>query len=178
MVAEDKIVSYPTQVKIGQVTKAALGVTHTCLLTQTGKVYCGGIGSNGELGMQLQPSITGYETIEAAPKTGVSNREEICPIVEVEYFGQENPAIDISCGENVTAVINSQNQLFTFGKTSYERLGHNQRGIKKILDGVNRVVMGYRHGFAWYEGKPSLYGWGFNMYNQIGTLQARDIKSP
>ena len=54
----------------------------------------------------------------------------------------------------MTAVINHKKQLFTFGKKSYNRLGHVKDEIEKVLDNVDQVTMGYRHGFAWNsEGK-------------------------
>lgn len=38
--------------------------------------------------------------------------------------------------------------------------------------------MGYRHGFAWNSETKEVYGWGFNMYNQLGSIQAKDLKTP
>jgi alpha-tubulin suppressor-like RCC1 family protein len=53
-------VNYPKKVNIKGIVKAALGVTHSCLLTKHGKVYCGGVGTNGELGIVLDPTILRY----------------------------------------------------------------------------------------------------------------------
>lgn len=78
----------------------------------------------------------------------------------------------------MTAVVNCEGNLYTFGKISYHRLGHEETGITKIISGVDRVQLGYRHGFAWKEGEKQLYGWGFNMYNQLGTLKANDAPKP
>ena len=83
MIAEDKVVNEPLVVKLKGIRKAALGVNHSCLLTKEGKVYCGGVGSNGELGMPLDPTVTGYETIEVASKNGEASHEKVCPIIEV-----------------------------------------------------------------------------------------------
>lgn len=68
--------------------------------------------------------------------------------------------------------------MYSFGKSSYGRLGHQETGIAKILEGVDRVAVGYRHGFAWNTKSKEVYGWGFNMYNQLGLLKARDLKQP
>jgi len=46
------------------------------------------------------------------------------------------------------------------------------------LDNVDHVKLGYRHGFAWNSKSKEVYGWGFNMYNQLATLQNRDVKKP
>jgi alpha-tubulin suppressor-like RCC1 family protein len=61
-------VNRPKKVSIKGIVKAALGVTHSCLLTKHGKIYCGGVGTNGELGIDLNPTITGYETIAVTYK--------------------------------------------------------------------------------------------------------------
>ena len=61
MLGEQKNYREPVQIKIGKVKKAALGVNHTCLLTSEGKVFCGGVGTDGELGVHLSPLITGYD---------------------------------------------------------------------------------------------------------------------
>lgn len=42
------------------VIKAALGVSHTCLLLKDGRVFGGGVGTNGELGIDLNPTVPGY----------------------------------------------------------------------------------------------------------------------
>jgi len=60
MIGESKSVNRPKKVILKGIIKAALGVSHTCLLSREGKIYCGGVGTNGELGIDLNPSITGY----------------------------------------------------------------------------------------------------------------------
>ena len=47
-------------IPISGVVKASLGVTHSAILTKNGKVFCGGIGTNGELGIELNQSVTGF----------------------------------------------------------------------------------------------------------------------
>jgi alpha-tubulin suppressor-like RCC1 family protein len=41
----------------------------------------------------------------------------------VEGFGQGNRAVQVSCGDSFTLVLNEKNQLFSFGKTTHGRLG-------------------------------------------------------
>lgn len=98
-------------------------------------------------------------------------------MVEVEEFRGKG-VLDIGCGECVTAVVTGAGELYTFGRGSFDRLGHVGGGVRRVLAGVDRVAMGYRHGFAWNTQNKEVYGWGFNMYNQLGTLQPKDIKTP
>jgi alpha-tubulin suppressor-like RCC1 family protein len=151
MIGEAKEVVRPRRVNLKGVVKAALGVTHSCLLTKQGRVYCGGVGTSGELGIDLNPTVTGYETIAVAYKAYEENPvEKVCPMVEVEFLG-ECRAVDIACGECVTAVVTEQRELFTFGKSSYSRLGHTETTPHRILKNIDRVTMGYRHGFAYRQ---------------------------
>jgi alpha-tubulin suppressor-like RCC1 family protein len=50
-------------------------------------------------------------------------RELAQPLHQVEGFGQGNRAVQVSCGDSFTLVLNERNQLFSFGKTSHGRLG-------------------------------------------------------
>jgi alpha-tubulin suppressor-like RCC1 family protein len=50
-------------------------------------------------------------------------REIAQPLHRVKSFGSGNKAVSVSCGECFTLVLNEQNQLYSFGKTSHGRLG-------------------------------------------------------
>lgn len=69
MVPDHEEVTIPTKVGVKGINKAALGISHTCLLTKNGVLYSGGVGTSGELGVDLNPSIPGYETITVPHKT-------------------------------------------------------------------------------------------------------------
>ena len=102
-----------------------MGVTHSCLLSKEGRAYCGGIGTNGELGIELEPSIEGFSLIKTHENNGSENCfEKVCPFVEISFFGPNQKAKQVSCGESMTAIIDENKNLYTFGKKSFERLGH------------------------------------------------------
>ena len=42
-------------------------------------------------------------------------RELAQPLHQVEGFGQGNRAVQVSCGDSFTLVLNERNQLFSFG---------------------------------------------------------------
>ena len=129
--------------------------------------------------MELNSEIQGFELVEVPQKNFEEEPfEKVCPLIEVDFFGNEKRAVDISCGENVTAIIDEFKALYTFGKSSYDRLGHKNSSITKILGGVERVKMGYRHGFAYKPETGEVYGWGFNIYKQLGTTHQNDIRQP
>ena len=53
MIGDTRIVLAPKRVPIRDVKAAGLGVSHSALITKNGLLYCGGVGSNGELGVAL-----------------------------------------------------------------------------------------------------------------------------
>jgi len=51
MIGDTKVVLAPKRVPIRDVKEAGLGVSHSALITKNGLLYCGGVGSYGELGV-------------------------------------------------------------------------------------------------------------------------------
>ena len=49
--------------------------------------------------------------------------EKCCFFHEVAGFGPENRAVQVACGENFTLVLNEKGRVFSFGKSTYHRLG-------------------------------------------------------
>ncbi|CAM6006603.1 unnamed protein product [Sphagnum balticum] len=68
MIGDSKTVLAPQLVIIRDVAKAGLGVSHSCVITKAGYLYCGGVGTNGELSLTLSDKITGFEKIEVADR--------------------------------------------------------------------------------------------------------------
>lgn len=126
--------------------------------------------------MHLDSSITGYELMEAASKHVGEGVEKVCPMVEVEFFG--NAVMDVGCGECMTGVIDNSRKLYTFGKSTYNRLGHTNPEITCILSDVDRVSIGYRHGFAHDLHRGRVYGWGFNIHHQVQAITSGDVDKP
>lgn len=53
MIGNHKEVHVPMRVPIRDVIAAGLGVNHSCIITRNGELYCGGVGTHGELGIAL-----------------------------------------------------------------------------------------------------------------------------
>ena len=47
-----------------------------------------------------------------------------------------------------------------------------------ILSNISNFSIGSRHGFAFEQGTNKVYGWGFNMYNQLGNNEEKDVIVP
>lgn len=72
--------------------------------------------------------------------------EKVCPLFRLNWNGER--VKDISCGECMTAIVDNKGNLYTFGKVSHHRLGHQNSETTLILKNVNQVRLGYRHGLA------------------------------
>ena len=60
MTAEDKYISSPKRIAIRDVSAVGLGVSHSAIVTKGGQVYCGGVGTYGELGVVLDERQGGW----------------------------------------------------------------------------------------------------------------------
>lgn len=118
--------------------------------------------------------------------------ERYCPILEVEFFDEQKRAIQVSCGESFTIVLdgkfegNSENHhIYTFGKAAYHRLGLNtlQNAFEPTLvsslkhKNIVKISAGCRHALC-LDNEGNVYGWGFNLYRQLGTQTEQDAKAP
>jgi alpha-tubulin suppressor-like RCC1 family protein len=68
MIGDEKIVLTPRRIAIRDIRTASLGVSHSAVVTESGLVYCGGVGTHGELGVVLNESHSGWEKIEVADR--------------------------------------------------------------------------------------------------------------
>jgi len=99
-------------------------------------------------------------------------------MVQLPHFGSKKRAIECKCGEAMTVLLTENNEVYSFGKTSFNRLGHQKKGVHKVLDDITHFSIGCRHAFCWNRNTGKVYGWGFNMYNQLCTGFEKDIKTP
>jgi len=193
--------------KPAKVIGVSLGVSHSAVITEEGRVFTAGLGTEGQLGTYidegvensiLMQRIKGDETSrfqDSARKSNTYNYEEenelerYCYLYKIPKFGPHNKAIGVSCGDNYTIVLNDKNQVYSFGKPSYYRLGQGEiskdeniyeptlmESLKneKIVD----ISAGCRHG-ACINGKGEIFCWGFNFYDQLGLGDSeRDYSKP
>ena len=140
----------------------ACGVSHTLALSTKGEVYCAGSTEHGQLGIGIN-----YESYVQCHK--ISRFSNGC-------------AVRIGCGDGYSAVLTNKNDLFTFGKGSFGRLG-----LGKIKDTLAPEVIknlkfkdfscGGRHMLAIDEA-GLLYAWGYGFYYQLGSLNQDDFLEP
>lgn len=78
----------------------------------------------------------------------------------------------------MTVVLTENGDLYTFGKTLSGRLGHSKSTPTKILEKVDLIAAGSRHGLAYRNSDMKLYTWGFNLYGQSNPTISEDIEQP
>ena len=119
---------------------------------------------------------------------------------KLEGFGPFHKAVKVSCGDSFTLVLDYTHKLYSFGKGSHGRLGHDndndltQPALVQALAFKNVLSLsaGCRHA-ACYTGKICqliililflldegvLYTWGFNFYEQLGIGDSdKDYEKP
>lgn len=99
MIGDEKIVLTPRRISIRDVKSASLGVSHSAIVTESGLVYCGGVGTHGELGVDLNETHFGWEKLEVADRQFENEPyEKICPLVQVDCFSLKRKALEVKCG--------------------------------------------------------------------------------
>ena len=87
----------------------------------------------------------------------------------------------LSLGENHSAYIDKNGDLYTWGKNSDGRLGDGMTADRytptKIMSNVKSVSLGGNHSAAITE-NGDLYTWGYNIYGQLGDGTTTDKYTP
>jgi alpha-tubulin suppressor-like RCC1 family protein len=96
------------------VSQLGSGYSHTCAI-ESGRVYCWGEGSSGELGI-------GTRTSESKPKAAIANSP---------YFANTN-VTEVSAGEYTTCVIASGG-VYCSGEGSTGELGNGQMNVDSVV---------------------------------------------
>lgn len=140
----------------------ACGVSHSLVLTEKGEVYSAGCTEHGQLGMGVN-----YESHTKSHKIAIF---------------ANGSAVKIGCGDGYSAVLNNKNELFTFGKGSFGRLGLGRTkdvGSPEMIKHLKftEFACGGRHMLAIDEG-GLLFAWGYGFYYQLGTLNQDDFLIP
>ena len=99
----------------------ALGATHSVVITEDGSVYTAGTSSHGELGFKPNEK-------NGAQQLAYSPSKQQIPLTDTEFidknfyfhrvdaFGKDSKAVQASCGERFTLVLNSEGVVFGFGR--------------------------------------------------------------
>ncbi|GAQ89192.1 Putative ubiquitin-protein ligase [Klebsormidium nitens] len=160
----------PVQPKIVKGTRelrfvrVACGAAHTLALTGSGEVYSFGQGQLGALG---------HGDLETKPT----------PTLVDSLWGLA--IVQVAAGENHSAALTVDGQIFTWGRNKYGQLGHSDGGTicrptrlnGLSNEGVVHVACGGDHTLA-ITRKGELYTWGRGRWGQCGHGTTDDTFSP
>lgn len=153
----------PVKITISKPISLDLGVNHSAVVTEDGKVFMAGLGQEGQLGIVSTGFLQMYE---------------------LNMFGEKNKAEMAACGDAFTLVMNWRGEVFSFGKGAHGRTGRGSTkeiyevGLVKINEAVKSISAGCRHASA-VGVSGDLYVWGFNYYYQLGLdADNKDVDYP
>lgn len=138
----------------GTPIKIEMGLDHSCFLTSTGKVYCWGLNSSGQIGdgtitNKLQPTLVDTSLVSGS-------------------------IVDIYLNENSSCLLNDQGKAYCWGDNSLGQLGfghkNQQRIPKSILlndiigsSKIKKIVTGIFGNTCSLLNNYKLYCWGQNI---------------
>jgi Kinesin motor domain/Regulator of chromosome condensation (RCC1) repeat len=153
----------PVKININKPSSLDLGLNHSAVVTEDGKLFVAGLAQEGQLGIASNGFVQSYE---------------------VPMFGEKNRAEMAVCGDAFTIVLNSKGEVFSFGKAAHGRTGRGsiqevyEPGIIKLPEPAKSISAGCRHAGA-VGVSGSLYLWGFNYYHQLGfDSDDKDVDIP
>ena len=182
--------------KYEEFIKIGCGEAHSVALTNSGKVYSWGFGSNGQLGL-------GFCEDSFEPGTGLFQSRKFTP--ELITYLEDEKIVDIKCGKTFTMFINNKNELYACGVNDLNQLGINETSSKEHL--INKEITCYDFVFptkvdcflnmkilkiACGEGHclaiikdlitniKTIWSWGNNKFGQLGqgSLMKKTTPNP
>lgn len=185
----DALVLKPQKIKFEdkKVIKVACGAEFSMLLTDSGHVYSFGLPEYGQLGHNndgkyfITSTKMSFE-FQTTPK-------KIPLFFECAKGSHPAPVpgviiTDIACGNNHTAVIDTQKRVFTWGFGGYGRLGHAEPKdelvprLLKFFDrpngSVNRIFCGGAYTIA--ESNLGFYLWGLQKRTGEANMYPKPIQ--
>ncbi|OAE31917.1 hypothetical protein AXG93_4485s1040 [Marchantia polymorpha subsp. ruderalis] len=147
-----------------QFVRVACGAAHTVALTGSGDVYTFGQGAFGALGHGSKDDIDSPKLVETLWGLGI---------------------VQVACGENHSAALSADGQVFTWGRGKYGQLGHgtvesefHPVAVTALSDQmIVQVVCGGDHTMA-LNSEGELFAWGRNLWGQTGTGPEEDTHRP
>jgi alpha-tubulin suppressor-like RCC1 family protein len=141
---------------------AAVGGSHTCILSSSGYVYCTGYNGYGQLG-------DGTTTSRSTASSSVPGL---------------GTALAITAGEYHTCALTTGGAVYCWGSNGYGQLGDTtttSRGTVAVVSGLSNGVMaiaaGGYHTCA-LKTNGSVWCWGYNAYGQLGNGNTTQQTSP
>ena len=167
------------------IIKISCGEAHSLALTNEGKVYSWGFGSNGQLGL-------GFCEDSFEPGEGLKNSMRYIP-EEIEEIKKEN-IVDIKCGKTFSMFINNKGELFACGVNDLHQLGIQEKPSREHLFNqseemcydfvyptkvdyflnmrVLKISCGEGHCLAvikdMLSNTETIWSWGNNKFGQLG----------
>lgn len=145
----------PVQIKVVKglkVAKVVTGSDHTLLLTKDGHVYAWGRNTMGQLGLE-----GGRDT--AAP-------------TKLAPFADGGKVVGVAAGNSHSMFVTEDGSVYGVGDNSGGQIGPVDSRIVQVptkirVDApISSIACGKGHTLA--VGKGQVYGWGWNMYGQLG----------
>ncbi|KAG7201545.1 hypothetical protein KM043_004295 [Ampulex compressa] len=138
---------------------ASMGLRHTALVNQNGRILVSGAGNKGQLGLSHSKNND--------PK------RELCAFTEVPDL--ENIR-EVACGQHHTIAITEEGDLFVFGDNKHGQLGSSPEKYPRIWSPLKltniefgpttRMYSGWTHTVALNDSE--IFSWGRNTYGQLG----------
>lgn len=164
-----------------QAQVVAAGGNHSAVLTKSGKVFLFGLNRSSQCGVSarcdsvLIPTLLESSEKESGYTWGTSNGG--------------GKIVDVICGKSHSAFLTADGNVFSWGGSTYGRLGV-QRALPKIqhypvmvryfLDNhiqVAKLVSGDYHMLALTK-SGSVYSWGYGADGQLGQSSLYHFRSP
>lgn len=195
----DALVLTPKKIKFGdgvKITKVACGAEFSMALSSAGDLYSFGLPEYGQLGHNSDGQI--FVSANKLSFEFQTTPKRIPLYFEYSKGAAPTPVpgvkiIDMACGNNHTAVIDSKKRVFTWGFGGYGRLGHAEQKDEKVPrllkffdrpnGSVNRIFCGGTSCIA--DSQLGFYIWGqtkrtgeANMYPKpIQDLYGWNVRS-
>lgn len=151
-----------------QVVKVACGGSHSAALTDTGRLFMWGLNKNGQCGVNVK-----QDSLVRPCPTSTSN---LLPDEQIK---------DVVCGRNHSGLITNRHNVYTWGGSSYGRLGLldiRKAAIPSLVQElasltITRIASGDMHMLALTQ-EGEVYSWGYNGEGQCGHGNVLHLRTP
>ncbi|KAI7861881.1 regulator of chromosome condensation 1/beta-lactamase-inhibitor protein II [Spinellus fusiger] len=159
-----------------KIIDAAVGRSHTILVTESGQLYAAGENKCGQLGLSDLKNYLSFHKIVSL------SREKIT---------------QVACGSNFTLALNDKGEVYAFGSQEYGQLGNGTNGeylksAGRLLSSpqirpciinalknktITSLACGTNHSLA-LDNEGFVYSWGFGGYGRLGHNEQKDLYVP
>ena len=102
-----------------------------------------------------------------------------------QHIPGSNSFVQVACGDDFAVALNAQGQVYSWGTNKYGNLGlgyvpykvSTPRHISSLNDAMALIACGASHSLV-LTTDGRVYGWGANMYGQLGLGHFRDVAVP